>query len=684
MNPLTALGLVANIVPFIEIAANVLRTAKEIHDSESGGLEDNVNLEKYATQPNQHYSNLLAPDSADLVGEDKELCALAAECRKLAQDLLDVLERIKPTDRSSKWQSLRSAVKNMWRSKDKEILEKRLELCRTQVEAQLNHKLSTKIVVALKRLLEATGQDAGKLKQIKSYVEDLREGVQVTSLSKEVQNQVSQLINVPDAVTRQVAIESFLGGLAFDGMHERFDAIGNTRCSTWAFVWMGDKDYDPLLPANGHNDKKYPKSFERLHLAVEERHRRRHRQLFADWLSFGEGIFHMSAKLGAGKSTLLWQLCDNLVIRHRLLGWAGERKLAMGKFFFWNYGTRLQKSLAGLSRALLFDIFQSFPELISRAFASRWEEALAVPWQTRRALILADKECIEGLELLIAESSKQDFSHRFCFFIDALNELQETPEFTFRDLSRILKSWAQASGGNVKFCVSSREYPQFMDEFTPEARMRLHELTKQDMISFVQCRLESYFLHKSQTDELVLAIVEKAQGVFLWVILVAKEVTEMICCGYHYEDVLQQIDSLPHELEALFMHAIGTITRQDRLEAYKVFLLMIEASRWDLDLIIADFVFLKLYEKDPRPDFFLQHKSRPSYFIKSQLDECSRRLFKCCKGLIEIGHDFRVVRFNHRSVQEFLLQPDIQTMIKKPLPSFDIKETLSQIICLAQ
>ncbi|KAF4849508.1 hypothetical protein CGCSCA4_v004152 [Colletotrichum siamense] len=231
MNPLTALGLVANIVPFIEIAAKVLRTAKEIHDSESGGLEDNVNLEKYATQLKQHYSNLLAPDSADLVGEDKELCALATECRKLAQDLLDVLERIKPTDRSSKWQSLRSAVKNMWRSKDKEMLEKRLESCRTQVEAQLNHRLSAKIVVALKRLLEATGQDAGKLKQIKSYVEDLREGVQVTSLSKEVQNQVSQLINVPDAVTRQVAIESFLGGLAFDGMHERFDAIGNARHS---------------------------------------------------------------------------------------------------------------------------------------------------------------------------------------------------------------------------------------------------------------------------------------------------------------------------------------------------------------------------------------------------------------------------------------------------------------------
>ncbi|KAJ5006471.1 hypothetical protein K4K48_003451 [Colletotrichum sp. SAR 10_66] len=141
MDPLTALGLVANIVPFIEIAAKVLKTAKEIHDSESGGLNDNVNLEKYATQLKQHYSNLLAPDSPDLIGDDKELCALATECQKLARDLLDVLERIKPANRSSKWHSLKSAAKNLWRATDKEMLEKRLELCRSQVEAQLNQRL---------------------------------------------------------------------------------------------------------------------------------------------------------------------------------------------------------------------------------------------------------------------------------------------------------------------------------------------------------------------------------------------------------------------------------------------------------------------------------------------------------------------------------------------------------------
>lgn len=167
----------------------------------------------------------------------------------------------------------------------------------------------------------------------------------------------------------------------------------------------------------------------------------------------------------------------------------GDRKLVTGKCFFWNSGTRLQKSLAGLSRALLIDVFQESPELVSLVFNPRWREAMDLPWQTGRALTLTDQECIEALERLITESSKQSFSHRFCFFIDALDELQDTPEFTFRDLSRTLKSWVQASGGNVKFCVSSREYYQFMDEFESKSRIRLHELTKRDMFSFARSKL---------------------------------------------------------------------------------------------------------------------------------------------------------------------------------------------------
>ncbi|KAF4827484.1 hypothetical protein CGCTS75_v008096 [Colletotrichum tropicale] len=309
MDPLTALGLVANIVPFIEIAAKVIKTAKEIHDSESGGLNDNINLEKYATQLNQHYSNLLAPDSPDLIGDDKELCILAAECQKLADDLLDVLERIKPADRSSKWQSLKSAAKNLWRATDKEMLEKRLKLCRSQVEAQLNQILSTNINVALRRLLDATEKDTEKLKQVESYVENLRQGVQVTSLCKEARDQLSRLISISEDAIHQTALESFLSGITFDGIHERFEMVASGY--GYKFDWIKDD----LYRSQENDFNWYPrKSLTTLHLEFEnrnDRYIRRSKELFSNWLSFGRDIFHISAKLGAGKSTLIKNLCTN-------------------------------------------------------------------------------------------------------------------------------------------------------------------------------------------------------------------------------------------------------------------------------------------------------------------------------------------------------------------------------------
>lgn len=79
--------------------------------------------------------------------------------------------------------------------------------------------------------------------------------------------------------------------------------------------------------------------------------------------------------------------------------------------------------------------------------------------------MITDQECIDALERLIDTSKDSASSYRFCFCIDGLDELEETPNVTFRDLAQVIKRMAYNSGGNVKFCVSSRQYSQFMDEF---------------------------------------------------------------------------------------------------------------------------------------------------------------------------------------------------------------------------
>lgn len=302
--------------------------------------------------------------------------------------------------------------------------------------------------------------------------------------------------------------------------------------------------------------------------------------------------------------------------------------------------------------------------------------------------MITDQECIDALERLIIESHDATSSYRFCFFIDGLDELQETPHFSFRDLSQVIKRWARKSGGNVKLCVSSREYNEFMDEFDDIARVCLHDFTKKDMMSYVQKRLRKAS-DTTQVENIATLIVGKAQGVFLWVALVVRDLSEKLHDGFCLEDLATQIHSLPDELDSLFYRILKSI-RQETAEIYKLCLIMIESSQWQLPFDTIAFSFLGPYEKDPRPDFFLKHKpdSIRHFDFSAQGESCKRKLVRCSRGLIEASRDpkdyFTRFQFTHRSIQEFLLKPKIKAEIEGFLSPFNTKEALSQMTCFTQ
>lgn len=49
---------------------------------------------------------------------------------------------------------------------------------------------------------------------------------------------------------------------------------------------------------------------------------------FLNWLSDGNGIFHITGKLGSGKSTLMKFLCDHERTKLEFEKWAGKPSLA--------------------------------------------------------------------------------------------------------------------------------------------------------------------------------------------------------------------------------------------------------------------------------------------------------------------------------------------------------------------
>lgn len=95
MDPLTAIGLVANVLAFVDFGLKGLREAKSIYKSSSGLTGEAASLQKFAEQTRHFADNLQTPDPMGLDDDEKVLCALEKDCCKTCQDILTLIDGIR-------------------------------------------------------------------------------------------------------------------------------------------------------------------------------------------------------------------------------------------------------------------------------------------------------------------------------------------------------------------------------------------------------------------------------------------------------------------------------------------------------------------------------------------------------------------------------------------------------------
>jgi signal transduction histidine kinase len=134
MEPLSAISLAAAIAQFVDHGFKIFGNAREIYGSLSGTTEEYQSLENAAREMQLRTERLLSSRSEKLTDEEKMLKDLSEECRVLSTRILDILDKVRAKDPTSKLQSVRAA----WRSKrhGREILslQRRLEQCRDRLE----------------------------------------------------------------------------------------------------------------------------------------------------------------------------------------------------------------------------------------------------------------------------------------------------------------------------------------------------------------------------------------------------------------------------------------------------------------------------------------------------------------------------------------------------------------------
>lgn len=474
----------------------------------------------------------------------------------------------------------------------------------------------------LNQLRGQLDENTTSAKALHAHIEALRRDLKISCNTPAIHSQIALLIKLTKENYENSIQMRFLNDLGFPQIHERFEEVSKRHADTLS--WILDSDQNKSFGESHHS--------------------------FLRWLRSGQGIFHITGKLGSGKSVLMKYLCESKRTIEYLTQWAGEKRLVTAKYFFSRHVAKSKKSINELHRTILYEILTTCTELLPLVVSGMLHNEIRDPTCHCPDSELTGSQAQRALEQILT-STDLYCKYRFCIFIDGLDEFLETDQQDYIDLTQILRNWAESSDG-VKLCVSSREWTVFKRAFAVDPHLRLQDFTRHDIEVFVRDRIDlsGQFPGDKRYDleALIREVLEKANGVFLWVSLVVKALRRGIVDGDRSIDLLRKVRSIPKGMNGLFRYLLDTIEVPDRRKAYCFFATVIqnqwgdesEADESDIfrtDVSLFQLSFVEDIVEDPgyvdMPTELNKPWSRTQ--IIARVERAREVLAGCCRGLLE-------------------------------------------------
>jgi hypothetical protein len=646
ISALAAAGAVANIVQITEFSGKVLYYATVLLKS-GNALNENVEIERLVAHHNEITQHAPVCDASqqNLPPLALALQRRAEEINHDAGDLLALLEDLKVTETKNKakraYQSARQATRALaYRSK---IEKKQRNL----------HELTNQLAVVMLQDLSQT--------QVEIHA-DLKECIKDT-MTKVIESASSSSAKdtqpMPDDDLRlQLPINE---SLRFPDIDSREDAIFRSydQTSEWIF---DDKT------AN-----------------------------FSSWLSAGSGIFWLCGTPGSGKSTLMKFIAGHARTLALLETWASEQgRCVITSFYFWYLGTSMQRSIKGLLQTIVHSIFQQCPGLARTVCPTRWElvqSGCPQPAWTEQELFQVVRSIAQHDHDNNEANLPQDkgSQKRFTFFIDGLDELSGDHSALVTALQDL------ARGGRMKLCVSCRPWNVFLNAIGHcKHVIHLQNLITKDIELYVRGSLTEaeerqrkrslssapFKRREPQAERLISAVVEKANGVFLWVYLAVRSLLSGFEEGDSIAIMQRRIDELPGDLIPYFKLMLSRMDQVYRQITSSALLLAAIPTRFaGQGLVYVS--FLDLWPMLESPDYFedVDFAFKDTYTFCSSEDlqamklETAQQIRASCRDLLHIpwsrkalnhdGTDLAFLRHSkveylHRTVHDFLLLDEVR------------------------
>ena len=255
---------------------------------------------------------------------------------------------------------------------------------------------------------------------------------------------------------------------------------------------------------------------------------------YKEWLddtkiSDHHGFLWLKGKPGTGKSTLMKFAYAN-----------GKKIMADAiviSFFFNARGGDLEKSVLGMYRSLLFQLLEKLPDI---------QDPFKLLGPSGSDDFDRD---IETAKILFSCVVKRLGRHRLTCFIDALDECKEDEARDMVAFFESLGQFAVSSQIQLRICFSSRHYPHITIEKVVSLVLEDQDGHTQDIANYLHGELKA---GRSKAMEKIRdEILERASGVFLWVVLVVPMLNKEFDRG-RIHALRKRLDKIPDDLGALF------------------------------------------------------------------------------------------------------------------------------------
>jgi len=352
-------------------------------------------------------------------------------------------------------------------------------------------------------------------------------------------------------------------------------------------------------------------------------------------------LLMIRGKPGSGKSTAMKRA-------YTLARETANAKEAVLAFFFNSRGIAMETNLEGFFRSTLHQLLEPKHCTDDEGFTEfkRKTSSMKSGWAwTVKELQKMFERCLSRLSVKVT------------IFVDALDECGSVSDA--RDLMKTITGLGSDGScrSTIKICVSSRHYPN--TGVAEPLRITVEQLNRNDISKYATNtlqRLKSELQH-ADAEDLAARITSRAEGIFLWALLVIQKIQVAVHDGESRRTIHKIIDLVPQRLEELFQELIDS-TAAEHVEQRNLIILWTLFAKRPLTLSELNHALA-----------FRQHYSTYSDYRMSEdftrPEQTRRLLASCTRGLVEVveAEEWNVsemvptlrVQFIHESVRQYIL-----------------------------